>query len=86
LPKGLRAVINYEWKIPPVFKYIQNIENVSDEEMRRVFNLGIGKVLIVPFKYVKKVRGVLRDYGERDNIVIGAIEKTRSKKKVVFTY
>lgn len=86
LPKGLRAVISHQWKIPPVFKYIQEIEKVSDEEMRRVFNLGIGMVLIVPFEHVKKVRGVLRGYGERNNIVIGTIEKTRSKKKVVFTY
>jgi len=86
LPKKLRAVINYKWKIPPVFEYIQNIRNVSDEEMRRVFNLGIGMVLVVPPKRVKMIRNILRDYGERDNIVIGTIEKTRSKKKVVFTY
>ncbi len=66
---------------------INSLEKVSDEEMRRVLNLGIGMVLIVPFEHVKKIRGVLRDCGEPDNIVIGAIEKTRSKqKKVVFTY
>lgn len=87
LPKGLRAVINYKWKIPPVFEYIQNIKNVSDEEMRKVFNLGIGMALIVPSKQVKTVRSVLRDYGERENVVIGTIEKTRSKKRnVVFTH
>lgn len=88
LPKGLYAEINYQWKIPPIFKYIQKIEKVSNEEMRRVFNLGIGMVLIVPFKHVKKTRGVLRQCGNPTNIIIGKIRKTRSKKKkrVFFTY
>lgn len=83
----LCARIYYQWKIPPVFQLIQQLEEVSDKEMRRVFNLGIGMVLIVPFKHVKATRGILAQYGERTNIIIGEIEKTRSKKtKVVFTY
>jgi len=88
LPKGLCAKISHQWKIPAVFKYIQDMEQVSDDEMRRVFNLGIGMVLIVPFEHVKIVRGILRDYGERTNIVIGTIDKTRSKKekRVFFKY
>lgn len=87
LRDGLCARIYYQWKIPPVFKLIQYLEEVSDQEMRRVFNLGIGMVLIVPFKHVKATRGILAQYGERTNIIIGEIEKTRSKKtKVVFTY
>jgi len=86
LPKGLCAEISEKWRIPDVFKSIQDIENVSDEEMRRVFNLGIGMVLIVPFEHVKKIRNVLGECGEPDNIIIGAIKKIRSKKKVVFTY
>lgn len=89
LPKGLRAVISHKWKIPPVFKYIQGIEKVSDEEMQRVFNLGIGMVLIVPLRHVKKVRDLLREHEEPNNIVIGTIEKTRCRKKnkkVVFIY
>lgn len=87
LKDGLRATISYQWEIPPVFRLIQQLEKVSDKEMRRVFNLGIGMVLIVPFKHVKMTRGILAQCGERTNIIIGKIEATRSKKtKVVFTY
>lgn len=85
LPKGFCAKISEKWRIPSVFKDIQKIENVSDEEMRRVFNLGIGMVLIVPPKHTIKIRDLLQRCGEPDNTVLGVIEETRSKK-VVFTY
>jgi len=87
LRDGLYAEIFYQWKIPPVFRLIQQLEKVSDNEMRRVFNLGIGLVLIVPSRQVKATREILAEYGEPTNIIIGAINRTRSKKKkVVFTY
>jgi phosphoribosylformylglycinamidine cyclo-ligase len=87
LRDGLYAEISYQWDIPPVFRLIQQLKRVSNDEMRRVFNLGIGLVVIVPFKQVKATRGILAQFGERTNIIIGEIKKTRSKKKkVVFTY
>ena len=36
-----------DYPIPPLFQWIQNLGGVSDEEMQRVFNLGIGMVLII---------------------------------------
>ncbi|KAH9764138.1 phosphoribosylformylglycinamidine cyclo-ligase [Citrus sinensis] len=47
-PKGLGAVI-YEdsWKVPAVFKWIQQAGRIEDSEMRRTFNMGIGMVLVV---------------------------------------
>ena len=87
LPEDLCAEINHQWKIPPVFRLIQQLEKVSDTEMRRVFNLGIGMVLIVPASDIEKVRSVLTQHGESASLVIGEIKITRSKKKkVVFTY
>ena len=47
--KGLDIKIDYSsWKRPDIFKVIQDKGNVKEEEMRRVFNLGIGYCLIVP--------------------------------------
>lgn len=88
LKEGLCAEIEYKWKIPPVFRLIQEIENVSDDEMRRVFNLGIGMVLIVPFDQTNFARGRLRSMGAGDNIVIGSIRKSKKsdERNVVFTY
>jgi phosphoribosylamine--glycine ligase/phosphoribosylaminoimidazole synthetase len=48
LPPSLDARIHAEsWKWPPLFSLLQRWGNISTEEMRRVFNLGIGMVAIV---------------------------------------
>jgi phosphoribosylformylglycinamidine cyclo-ligase len=48
LPRGTAAVINKQsWKPLPVFRVIQDLGNVPDEEMYRVFNMGIGMVVII---------------------------------------
>ncbi len=49
IPKGLKAHIDYNsWKMPEVFSKIMLAGEIPEEEMKRVFNLGIGYVLIVP--------------------------------------
>ncbi len=47
LPQGIAAQFHREtWAIPPVFQLIQQRGNVDQQEMYRVFNMGIGMVLI----------------------------------------
>jgi phosphoribosylformylglycinamidine cyclo-ligase len=40
-------VITGLWRVPPVFGLIQKLGNVADEEMFKVFNMGIGLILVV---------------------------------------
>lgn len=48
LPEGLGAVVRLDsWPIPPIFQFIQQRGEVETEEMYRVFNMGIGMVVIV---------------------------------------
>ncbi len=48
-PKGVGAVIDAaSWRRPEVFDWLQAQGGVEEEEMRRVFNCGIGFVIIVP--------------------------------------
>ena len=48
-PKGVRARINRKaWPIPPVFQIMGQLGKVEREEMYRVFNMGIGLILVVP--------------------------------------
>ena len=35
------------WEPPSIFKYIQSSGNVTDDEMYRVFNMGVGMIAIV---------------------------------------
>ena len=49
LPKGLKADVNYDsWNLPPIFHDIMLAGEIPPEEMKRVFNLGIGYCLVIP--------------------------------------
>src|SRR5206468_3762291 len=48
LPGGCALEIRRDsWQVPPVFPWLQKLGNVPEDEMFRVFNMGIGLVLIV---------------------------------------
>jgi phosphoribosylformylglycinamidine cyclo-ligase len=60
IPKSLRLDIDWSaWKLPPLFAMIQREGNVSDEEMRHVFNLGIGLIIIAPETSVDAISALL---------------------------
>jgi phosphoribosylformylglycinamidine cyclo-ligase len=64
LPRGIRAVIDRgSWSIPPVFPWMQRLGEIDQDEMDRVFNMGIGLVLIVSPHYADSIRGQLGDCG-----------------------
>ena len=49
VPEGCVAVVDRaSWEVPRVFTEVQRAGAISDEEMARVFNLGIGMVAVVP--------------------------------------
>jgi phosphoribosylformylglycinamidine cyclo-ligase len=49
LPKGVRACVDADsWPRPPIFGFLQQQGELSDDEMLRVFNCGIGMILVVP--------------------------------------
>ena len=64
LPIGVDVEIDrYCWTIPPVFNWLKRLGNVDDEEMDRVFNMGIGLVLIVSDFYADSITRMLGDMG-----------------------
>jgi phosphoribosylformylglycinamidine cyclo-ligase len=75
LPKSCRAVIKKgSWPTPPIFHFLQEKGNISEEEMFRTFNCGIGMVLIVPEADVKDLLFQTRALDEQA-FVIGHIEE-----------
>jgi phosphoribosylformylglycinamidine cyclo-ligase len=46
IPDPLRPELSFDWPVPPIFPKIQSAGGISDEEMRAVFNLGIGIAVI----------------------------------------
>ncbi|WP_425062558.1 phosphoribosylformylglycinamidine cyclo-ligase [Pyruvatibacter mobilis] len=48
LPKTLAADIDYtSWELPPVFRWLQGLGGMTDAELHRTFNCGIGMVAVV---------------------------------------
>ena len=74
LPEGADAVVDTRsWEPSRIFAEIQRLGEVSDEEMRRVFNLGIGMVVVVAASEAHKTLDILRTEGHRA-VTIGTIE------------
>ncbi len=46
IPRELRPRFSFDWRVPHIFARIQSAGAISDDEMRKVFNLGIGITLI----------------------------------------
>ncbi|MBU1615538.1 phosphoribosylformylglycinamidine cyclo-ligase, partial [bacterium] len=83
LPPDCQAVIEKEsFEAPPVFSLIQNKGKICEEEMYRVFNMGIGMVIVVGEEEVKKTLLKLKQLGE-EAFLIGRIEKGEKKVRVV---
>ena len=74
LPPDTRAEVDPSaWPLPPLFKLIQRGGRVSDEEMRNVFNLGIGLIAAMPADLVDEARAAAKAAGV-DTWVIGSIK------------
>ena len=79
LPEGLTAVIAREsWIVPPLFQLIQRRGQIGNEEMARVFNLGIGMVVAVaPGNAAEVLRRVPEAFR------IGSVEPQRGAEQVL---
>lgn len=64
LPTGAHALIQRgSWTIPPVFPWIQELGDIDPDEMERVFNMGLGLVMVISPFYAESIRHQLADQG-----------------------
>ncbi len=74
LPEGADAEVDRRsWEVPRIFTEIQRLGEVADEEMLKVFNLGIGMVVVVPSDDVHATLDLLRSQGHRGAAQIGTV-------------
>ena len=65
LPEGMQAVLDSKnWQMPALFQWLQKAGNVADDEMHRVFNCGIGMVVVVAAADAEKTIAILQAQGE----------------------
>ena len=66
LPENLDATIDLgSWDIPPIFRFLQKHGDVAEDEMYRVFNMGVGYCLIVRPTFADAVERKLQKSGEQ---------------------
>ncbi len=83
LPKGLGVKIyKRSWPTPKIFQFLQHHGNLSDSEMFKTFNCGIGYILIVPKNSASNITSYLNRKNEK-YFVIGEVIKS-SRQDVIY--
>jgi phosphoribosylformylglycinamidine cyclo-ligase len=83
IPKGCKAIVHRgAWDIPPIFSFVKEKGKISEEEMLRTFNNGIGVILIVRPKEVEDILGRLRSLSEKA-FIIGEVGKTEREQETI---
>ena len=79
LPEGIRARIRpTSWQVPALFRFLRRAGDVSDADMRRTFNMGIGMVVACGRGDAEELLAALSDAGEPGAVIIGqAVSGTR---------
>lgn len=71
LPAGCSLQIDWgTWTVPPIFSVIQHAGSIADDEMRHVFNLGVGMILVVS---AEKADDVMRRLANEHPFVVGSV-------------
>jgi phosphoribosylformylglycinamidine cyclo-ligase len=83
LPKGTGAQIELgSWPVLPIFEHLRDLGQVSQEEMMRTFNMGVGLIAVIPAAKFTRAKSML-DRAEEKFYVIGRIVK--GDRKVQYT-
>jgi phosphoribosylformylglycinamidine cyclo-ligase len=85
LAPDVDAVIRRDrWRVPKIFGEVQAAGSVTDEEMARVFNLGIGMVLALPASDVADAVDILADAGHEPVVIGELVAGTRQVRLLPF--
>ena len=70
LPEGLTVDINYNsWPMPEIFQKIMMAGEIPEEEMKNVYNLGIGYCLVVPEEVITDIRIGIYKHGYKSWVI-----------------
>tara|TARA_B100000965_G_scaffold179566_1_gene149762 strand:- start:296 stop:1264 length:969 start_codon:yes stop_codon:yes gene_type:complete len=70
LPAGLKARVDYNsWQMPEIFSKIMLAGEIPEEEMKNVFNLGIGYCLVIPPDRVDSIQEYIYNNGLRSWVI-----------------
>jgi phosphoribosylformylglycinamidine cyclo-ligase len=83
LPKGTGAQVELgSWPVLPIFEHLRELGQVSESEMLRTFNMGVGLIAVIPAAKFTRAKTLL-DRAEEKFFLIGRIVK--GEKRVQYT-
>ncbi len=83
LPKNVSATIDTSsWSRPDIFQWIQDMAKVDEQEMQRIFNCGMGMLVILPEKHTNNAMQICKKINY-DSSIIGVISKSATSNVVL---
>ena len=84
VPNNVQVQIDRSsWEVPPVFGWLQGLGQIESAEMDRVFNMGLGMVLVVSPHFADSIQHQLADLGMTSWKIGEAAEANPTDKRVV---
>jgi len=86
LPKQAQAIINgNSWQWPEIFNWLMNKGNITEHEMYRTFNCGVGMILVVPADQVEHSLAILKQQGEQAWHIGKISDLPKNEEQVIIT-
>ena len=80
IPKHLAADIDLNgWKFPKAFQWLQEKGKISNEDMLRIFNCGIGLAIILPLSEVKLLKNLASKYKFKTHRIGKIVKRTQGE-------
>ena len=84
IPDNLFVEIDTDsWEMPNIFKWLQENGNISDDDMYRIFNCGIGMVLFVDEDEELNISSRIKEL-KMNSFVIGKVKNKKEESSVIF--
>ena len=85
IPQGFSVQIRKgSWEVPPVFSFLKQAGNITDEEMLRTFNNGIGMVAVVPENVASEVIERLAAMNEKAFLIGDILDRGAAGERLVW--
>lgn len=85
LPNNCRASVRRgSWPVPPILGLIQRSGQIDDDEMYRVFNMGLGLVLVVPRDQAEQVIATAAQVGDQGYVIGEILEDSGTPSSVEY--
>jgi phosphoribosylformylglycinamidine cyclo-ligase len=85
VPAGIQLQLHRDsWEVPAVFQWLQGLGDIEAQEMLRVFNMGVGMVVIASPYYAQSIRDEIHACGLNTWIIGEAQETSLTGEKVVW--